>query len=196
MTKRVLENLEKEADFLSGYVMVGGSALSVHLFHRLSEDLDFFTYEDVFDKTRIFDFFRGKNHQILNDTKDQVDLVFEGVKITFFNAKWNLLRPEKPSRLHIATLPQLAATKVHTLFVRATFRDYYDIYTLSLQMSLEELYKNALMLMDGLNYKLFSMALVYVDDIADENIAHLRPKIHVTKKQISEHFISRLKEEM
>lgn len=74
------------------------------------------------------------------------------------------------------------------------FRDYYDIYTLSFHMDLEEIYRNALMLMDGLNYKLFSMALIYVEDIADENISHLNPKVSITKQQISEYFISRLRE--
>jgi predicted nucleotidyltransferase component of viral defense system len=194
-TKSVLEKLVLEAGFLSGYVFVGGSALSVRLAHRLSEDLDFFTYDDAFDKNGILDFFRGKQHQIINETKDQLDFLYEGVKVTFFNARWPFLRPDTLSRLNVASMPQLAAMKIHTLFVRATFRDYYDIYTLSFHMSLQEMYCNAQMLMEGLNYKLFSMALVYVDDIIDENISHLSPVHQITKKDISEHFISLLKEQ-
>lgn len=193
-TKQVLETLTEEAEFLSNYIMVGGSALSVRLCHRLSEDLYFFTYDNAFDKNRIYAFFRGRKHQIVNDTRDQVDILFDNVKITFFNSKWSFLKPETNSRLNVATLAQMAAMKTHTLFVRATFRDYYDIYTLSFHIDLEEIYRNALMLMDGLNYKLFSMALIYVEDIADENISHLNPKVSITKQQISEYFISRLRE--
>lgn len=192
-TRRALNILETEADFLPGYVMAGGSALSVRLEHRMSEDLDFFTYDDAFDKQRVYSFFRGRNHRVVNDTQDQIDLIFEGVKITFFNANWPFLKPETSSRLHVATLSQLAAMKVHTLFLRATYRDYYDLYILSLNMSLGEMYQNALLLMDGLNYKLFSMALIYVDDIVDENINHLHPRYTLTKEQISGHFVALLK---
>src|SRR6056297_3214742 len=85
-TEQVLKDLIAEAGFLSDYVLVGGSALSIKLAHRLSEDLDFFTFEDRFDKRRIFDFFQGKNYQIVNEAWNQIDLVYNGVKITFFNA--------------------------------------------------------------------------------------------------------------
>ena len=193
-TQRVLTKLSAEADFLSDYVIVGGSALSMRLCHRFSEDLDFFTYADHFDKSRIIGFFQGKRHEIINDDCNQSDLIYEGVKLTFFNAKWDFIKPEKRSGLNIASLQQLAGMKVHTLFLRATYRDYYDLYVLSLKMGLDEIYRNALMFLEGLNYKLFSMALIYVDDIADDDIAHLHPVYHISKQQISEHFIARLKQ--
>lgn len=49
-TQVVLQTLIKECPFLKKYVLVGGSALALHVKHRKSEDLDFFTYEDSFDK--------------------------------------------------------------------------------------------------------------------------------------------------
>ena len=49
-TEAVLLKMLEECTFLEKYVLVGGSALSMHLCHRKSEDLDFFTYEDSFDK--------------------------------------------------------------------------------------------------------------------------------------------------
>jgi hypothetical protein len=55
------------------------------------------------------------------------------------------------------------------------------------------MYENARMFLEGLNYKLFSMALIYVNDIADEDISHLMPAYHISRQQISEHFITRLK---
>lgn len=192
-TRRVLKILEAEADFLADYVIVGGSALSMRLCHRFSEDLDFFTYKDRFDKARIFDFFRGKDYQLINDSRGQTDLIIEGVKLSFFNAGWDFLKPEKAAGFNVASLGQLAGMKVHTLFLRATYRDYYDLYVLSLKMSLEELYQNALLFIDGLNYKLFSMALIYLDDIADDDIAHLEPEFNITKDEISRHFIEKLK---
>ncbi|MFP3999546.1 MAG: nucleotidyl transferase AbiEii/AbiGii toxin family protein [Desulfobacterales bacterium] len=190
-----MAKLEAEADFISDYVIVGGSALSMRLCHRHSEDLDFFTYRDKFDKSAVFEFFRGKDHEIINDARDQVDLVYNGIKLTFFNAAWEFLKPEKVAGFNVASLDQLAGMKVHTLFLRATYRDYYDLYVLSLEMSLDELYQNARMFIEGINYKLFSMALIYVDDIIDDDISHLSPKYDVSRDEISRHFIAKLKRE-
>src|SRR5690554_1173091 len=40
-TGKVLHRLVETAPFLSNYAFVGGSAVALHLRHRLSEDLDF-----------------------------------------------------------------------------------------------------------------------------------------------------------
>ncbi|MFW6101351.1 MAG: nucleotidyl transferase AbiEii/AbiGii toxin family protein [Bacteroidota bacterium] len=193
-TRETLAKLKAEAAFISDYVIVGGSALSMRLCHRHSEDLDFFTYRDKFDKADVFEFFRGKNHEIINDGRDQVDLVYNGIKLTFFNSAWDFLKPEKTAGFNVASLDQLAGMKVHTLFLRATYRDYYDLYVLSFKMSLQDMYQNALMFIEGLNYKLFSMALIYLDDIIDDDITHLSPQYDVSREEISRHFISKLKE--
>ena len=56
-------------DFLGKYVLAGGSALTLHLCHRKSEDLDFFTYAEDFDKKEIFDYLgRFESARILNQT--------------------------------------------------------------------------------------------------------------------------------
>ena len=39
-----ISKIYKNCPFLNKYVLVGGSALSLHMCHRKSEDLDFFTY--------------------------------------------------------------------------------------------------------------------------------------------------------
>jgi predicted nucleotidyltransferase component of viral defense system len=127
--------LTAEADFLSDYVIAGGSALSIRLCHSFSEDLDFFTYTNNFDKGRIIEFFQGKSYEIINDARNQLDLIFKGVKVTFFSARWDFIKPKNVSGLNIASLQQLAGMNVHTLFLRATYRDYYDLYGLSFKMT-------------------------------------------------------------
>ena len=80
-TKKLLELLIDTAPFLSNYVFVGGSALALHICHRKSEDLDFFTYRDgTFDRQgikkyiRMFDF-----KEVLNESDEQIDLLIDGV---------------------------------------------------------------------------------------------------------------------
>lgn len=54
-TRKLLLKLRDNCEFLHKYVLVGGSALSLQLCHRKSEDLDFFTYDDSFSKKEILD---------------------------------------------------------------------------------------------------------------------------------------------
>jgi len=65
-TQTLLAELIENCDFLEKYVLVGGSALSLHLCHRKSEDLDFFTWTDSFDsavdsKPQFFNFLNTKS---------------------------------------------------------------------------------------------------------------------------------------
>ncbi len=189
-TRQVLNELIDTAPFLSNYCLVGGSALSLYLCHRKSEDLDFFTYGDTFDRQEIINYMRRfEHHEVLNDNNDQLDLLLDGVKVTFFNAKWVFLQPEKPSRLNITSLESIAAVKTNILFIRAKYRDYYDLYFIAKKvMSLKDIFHCAQPVVSGLTYKLFSIALLYIDDIKDDSIAHLDPLENLSKKDIRRFF--------
>lgn len=196
-TKKLLVELIDSADFLHKYVMVGGSALAMHLCHRKSDDLDFFTYEDSFDKKEIFDYIRRfETKEIINESNEQIDLLINGVKVTFFNAKWGFLKPKKIERFNLATLEAIAAMKVNTLFLRAKYRDYYDLYCLAKEkMSVRQIFEYSKSVVKGINFKLFCMALTYVEDIEDDNIIHLEPRMKVGKKEIRDFFEKLIKQE-
>ncbi len=55
-TRALLQNLVDSCDFLHKYVLSGGSALALYIGHRKSEALDFFSYEDSFNKKEIFEY--------------------------------------------------------------------------------------------------------------------------------------------
>jgi len=193
-TESLLLKMIDGCDFLDKYVLVGGSALSMHLCHRKSEDLDFFTYEDSFDKKAIFAYIQSfKNKEILNQTDEQVDVLLDGVKVTFFNAQWKFLTPVVRKKFNLSSLEAIAAMKINVLFLRAKYRDYYDIYFLAKSgMSLKKMFECSLDVLDGINFKLFSVALLYTDDIEDDNIAYLEPSEVVSKEKIRAYFEARL----
>jgi len=192
-TKELLLKIVEKCNFLDKYVLVGGSALSIYLCHRKSEDLDFFTYEDSFDKKEIFDFLKHFNQkEILNQTNEQIDLLLDGVKVTFFNAKWGFLRPQKIDKFNLASIESICAMKVNVLFLRAKFRDYYDLYFLAKKIDLKEIFENSTKIVDGLTFKLFATSLMYIDDIEDDNIEHLEPIEKVDKIQIRDFFQKKL----
>ena len=194
-TKTLLLKMIESCTFLDKYVLVGGSALALYLCHRKSEDLDFFTYENSFDKKEIFEYLKNfKNKEILNQTDEQIDFLVDGVKVTFFNANWEFLKPKKIERFNLASLEAIAAMKVNVLFLRAKYRDYYDVYFLvKKSMSIKKVFESSLDVIDGINFKLFAVALLYIDDIDDDDIEYLDPVEIVDKKEIRDFFQYKLK---
>jgi predicted nucleotidyltransferase component of viral defense system len=59
-TKLVLTELSQAAA-MDDYTFVGGSALSCYLHHRMSEDLDFFTWHDTADIEKLLPNFNRKD---------------------------------------------------------------------------------------------------------------------------------------
>ena len=79
-------------DFIQNFTLVGGSGLSYYLNHRLSEDLDFFSWDSSLNKNEIDKFLRSinENHNltILNQSPSEIDLLIDNIKITFFANDW------------------------------------------------------------------------------------------------------------
>ena len=194
-TKELLLKMVQSCSFLQKYVLVGGSALTLHICHRKSEDLDFFTYDDSFDKKEILKFIQSfETKEIINQTDEQIDLLLNGVKVTFFNARWSFLKPQKMEKFNLATISMIASMKVNVLFLRAKYRDYYDIYFLVKQcMGLKEIFKVSEHVVEGVTFKLFAVALMYIDDIEDDDISYLQPIEKISKEEIRDFFQKRLK---
>ena len=193
-TKTLLLEMIESCIFLDKYVLVGGSALTLHLCHRKSEDLDFFTFEDSLDFKEILEYIkRFDKKEILNQTNEQIDLLLDGVKVTFFNAKWSFLKPTNAGPFHLATLEQIAAMKVNVLFLRAKYRDYYDLYFLAKDvMNLRQIFQCSENIVEGVTYKLFVVGLLYIDDVEDDDIGYLEPKEKITKGKIRDFFEKRV----
>jgi len=189
-TEILLLKMIEKCSFLEKYVLVGGSALALYVCHRKSEDLDFFTYDDSFDKKEIFDYIQDfENKEILHQSDEQIDVLLDGVKVTFFNAQWIFLKPQKVKKFNLSSLESISAMKVNVMFLRAKYRDYYDLYFLVKEgMSLKEIFESSKNIVEGINFKLFAIALLYIDDIEDDNIGYLEPKEIITKEKIRDFF--------
>jgi len=193
-TQTLLLKIIDECSFLEKYVLVGGSALAMYLCHRKSEDLDFFTYNDSFDREEIFDYIQTfKNQEIINQTPQQIDLLLDGVKVTFFNANWKFLEPIKIEKFNLASIKSISAMKVNVLFLRAKYRDYYDLYCLVKSgVSLRDIFEYSTNIVEGINFKLFAIALIYIDDIEDDTIEYLEPIEIIFKEKIRDFFQDRI----
>ena len=88
-TKEVLIELS-HSEYMLDYTFVGGSALSCYLKHRLSEDLDFFTWNDTADIENLLPILNNDHLKIINRSAQQTDLLYKGgIKLNnkFFNAQ-------------------------------------------------------------------------------------------------------------
>jgi predicted nucleotidyltransferase component of viral defense system len=189
---------------LQQFVMVGGTALAIHLKHRMSEDLDFFKKGYDLNKREISRFLEknGIHYKIISEpSREQIDIDIKGVKITFFASGLDSLRDEKNIRyknLEIASLELIAAMKVSTLSFRAAFRDYYDLYVLNKEVfSIRELYTIAREKLSIGAFKLFCQQLIYTKDIEEEDIKqHLLPRYTISLDGIRAHFEEEIKKEL
>ncbi len=189
-----------ENDFFSNFTFVGGSAIAYYLNHRLSEDLDFFTWMDKLPvDTPVFINEIKKNHQIViaNSSDTYIDLLVDDIKITLFANNWEPLKQQRTilnGNIFVANLNLLCAMKINVLSLRAKYRDYFDLYVLNKdKFKLSEMYEHSKKFIPGMTDKIFCMQLSYIDDIDDESIAHLFPRVNVSLIEIQKHFKKEIK---
>lgn len=125
---------------LSGFVLYGGTALALRLGHRWSEDFDFFSnasfHPDELEGR--FPFLAG-SARLQSSPNTLVCRVDRGgpVKVSFFGGL-PLRRVQDPeaapgNAIRLASLLDLAATKVKVVQDRAEVKDYVDVDRLLLE---------------------------------------------------------------
>jgi len=202
-TSSLLQQLAKEK-YMNRFSLVGGTALTLQLGHRQSEDLDF-----VFDAEKITALsikrFIAKlfpQHQLIReDSFYQLDFVVQEVKLTFFSTgavliPFSVKEHTSPfGNLNITDVATIASLKLAAISQRCTMRDYYDIYFIAKHiLPLEEIYKTTRLLFPNLSAITYSETIIYTRDIPENSISdHLNPKEIVTKEQIAGFFIEEIK---
>ena len=139
-TSEVFERITR-LECIKPFVLVGGTALSLQLNKRQSEDLDFMCWKkSAKDKPEIpISSIKREIETVANIDSMEiggfnfVSFVVEGVKLSFYAAP----RKRIPSmqvipfknNLQLADIKSIGAMKMEAMLRRSKFRDYYDIYT-------------------------------------------------------------------
>jgi len=130
-------------DCIKDYTLIGGTAISLQIGKRLSEDMDFCRWSTNIKKDKpTVDWPRikkeletiGKIDKLDVLGFDHVNFVVNSVKISFLTKQKNL-SPVKNlvpvlNNIKAADLGSLGSMKVELVLLRSNFRDYYDIYSL------------------------------------------------------------------
>jgi len=180
------------------YVLVGGTALSLQIGTRQSEDLDFMRWRTSKDEKMEVAWNEIKNElATIGDVQgmnlmdiDHVEFLVSGVKFSFYAS--NRFSPVENAvkyrnNLRFADIEAIGAMKMEVMLRRSNFRDYYDIYSIlkqgvsiqtlitkSLNYSQHQLHtKNILAMLT--NGQRFSQ---------DEKFRQMLPKYDVSAKEI------------
>lgn len=189
------------------YRLVGGTALSLQINHRLSEDLDFCRWVNKSSASNGIPYqeIRAELGQVFTGIKtnamsfDQVDFRLYDVKVTFFNEVGYILPEFEAVNIEgISCMPVqvLCAMKIKTMFERTAFRDYYDVYSIISANLVEP--EAAIDLAKAYDPKLQRRAIIkrltewkHFKD--EKTFSILKPKYQVVAKDIGRYFADRFK---
>lgn len=202
-TRIVFETLALQK-YISKYTLVGGTALSLQIGHRLSVDLDFvFDGEELSTNTikrNIASVF--PDYRIIRQEYDlQIDFLIRNVKVTFFSSGSVALsfavkdHTFSYQSINVCKAKTIASLKMSAIAQRNTIRDYYDLYKLvKYHYPLLEIIDQTKKLIPVLSPITYTETLIYTGDIDEISIAsHLMPDEEVTKDQIAEFFIQEIR---
>lgn len=197
-----------QLECIKPYILCGGTALAIQIDHRKSEDLDFMmwriskTEKPEVNWNAIERELKEKIGEIENFNMlgfDQVEFVVKGVKFSFFVSD-NLSPVTAPTEylgnIRLADIESIMAMKMEVMLRRMKFRDYYDIYCMLQEgYSIHNGIEKALNLSrHRLSSKNIIAMLLGGQFVPDNNFATLEPKYDVTKEQIREYIMQKLKE--
>lgn len=192
---------------IRGYLLVGGTALSLQIHNRQSEDLDFMRWRTSKTEKMEVDWpsIRKELETIapidsmnLLDI-DHVEFIVQGVKISFYAAPRYSPVSESvhiQNNLYAADMLSIGAMKMEVMLRRSAFRDYYDIYSLlqsgvSLQAMIDLALRHSNHVLHTKN--LLAMLTSGQRFVRDSKFAQLMPKNDVTSMDIENYIRLQIK---
>lgn len=141
--------LVSQLPFIRRFYLAGGTGLALHLGHRFSVDLDFFSPEaDAVGPDERAVLREALQEPSLAITYDK-DMTFvanwRGVGISFFRLTlYPLVQPPLLlDSVSIASLPEIGAMKLAAIIDRGTRKDLVDLYCILQRVSLEDIFQVA-----------------------------------------------------
>ena len=191
------------------FVLVGGTALSLQIGTRQSEDLDFMRWkQNSKDKLEVGWPAIKRELETIGTIEsenimgfDHVEFVVNGVKLSFYAAPRKALSAMNPiqyqNNLRIADVKTIGALKMEVMLRRAKFRDYYDLYSiLKSGVDIQELIPMAI---EHSGFKLKTKNLLSMITNGEfyskeASFSQLNPIYDITPKEIEEYIKEKLLE--
>jgi hypothetical protein len=152
---------------LNDFVLVGGTALALHLGHRRSIDIDLFSAGEFDPKEIATHLKRSYQTEKVDAMKNAVFTWVEGIKLDMVNHEADWVRPPLYiDGIRMASIDDIAATKLKAIYQSgARVKDYVDMYFLLEQRSLNEMLAAYEMKYPNASPTLARLALLHHADI-------------------------------
>jgi hypothetical protein len=181
----LLEQLQR-IPLLKDFSLVGGTALSLQLGHRVSIDLDLFTTLE-FDETKLIEELEKKFKEtllVLSSSKNTINCVISDIKVDLLRHGYSYVEGIIVEEgIRMLALSDIAAMKLNAITGNGSrIKDFIDIYFLLEIFSLEQLfsfYKKKYTQRDIYHVK---KSLIYFNDIVPESWSNVQL---VKNKQLS-----------
>lgn len=169
LTSSQLKLLPLTATFSKNFYLAGGTAIALTIGHRRSIDFDLFTDKPLLPLS-IKNRFKSANvhFKVLQESFDQLHLLVDDVKLTFFNFPYEVPVSKMPGiALRMPEMLTLSAMKALALGGRAKWKDYVDMYfILKYHFNMKMVADTAAKLFpEAFSEKLFRQQLAYFEDI-------------------------------
>ncbi len=136
-TQTVLDIIKQIPDIQKFY-LTGGTALSLQLGHRESEDLDFFTEADFQPQILQQKLSSLGSLEDITITDGTLNCFFQGVKLQFLHYPYALLEDLiEWNEIYLSSIIDIACTKLVTISMRGSKKDFIDLYMILQKNSLE-----------------------------------------------------------
>ncbi len=157
------------SSFKETFYLAGGTGLALQLGHRVSVDFDFFTSND-FDTTGLYrdceNIFNPYRVEMIQNETNTLSILLENrIKMSFLSFPYPVVLPLlRTNHVLIAQAMEIGAMKIAAL-LRATYRDYVDLYFLLQTFSLSELFKLAKKKFHNFDEGIYLKCLLAYDDV-------------------------------
>jgi hypothetical protein len=112
------------------FYLAGGSAVALHLGHRVSVDLDFFTPQEAYATEPLIQDLLSVGHLVVRQqSPGTLNGTLKETLVSFFVYPYPLLEAAIPlQNVHVAGLLDLALMKLTAIGQRGAKRDFVDLY--------------------------------------------------------------------
>ncbi|HRN35198.1 MAG TPA: nucleotidyl transferase AbiEii/AbiGii toxin family protein [Saprospiraceae bacterium] len=180
-----------ELDALQPFTLVGGTALSLQYGHRMSIDLDFFGNVNFLDDKLISEQFASiGNAELVNQSSVMLGFFINEIKVDVVKYKYDFIeKPITEGIIRLAHPKDIGAMKLAAISGRGKRKDFYDLYYLLRDYSLEDLISFNKKKFPDSNEMIIIKSLGYFDDADLDQQPILMEQVSwsTVKKTISDH---------
>ena len=168
--------------------LVGGTSLALQMGHRISVDLDFFTYKLEADFISILASIKNEGHkaEIRKQSPNILIAMIDDVKVDIVNYPYPWIDKQiSEDNINLASDKDIAAMKLSAITNRGSKKDFIDLYYLLEKYSLENMLSfYAQKYNDGADFMVLK-SLTYFDD-AEQELSPLLFDKSITWKNIKD----------